>query len=74
MSFEKLKELVQSHFDFQISLEAPYKLCDFKPAYGDIFKDYAEKYDFWGHCDFDMIFGNLRKFFNEDKLEKYDKV
>ena len=27
MSFEKLKELVQSHFDFQISLEAPYKLC-----------------------------------------------
>lgn len=74
MSFEKLKELVQSHFDFQISLEAPYKLCDFKPAYGDIFKDYAEKYDFWGHCDFDMIFGNLRKFFNEDKLEKYDRI
>ena len=74
MSFEKLKELVQSHFDFQISLEAPYKLCDFRPAYGDIFKDYAEKYDFWGHCDFDMIFGNLRKFFNEDKLEKYDRI
>jgi len=36
-----------------------YKLCDFKPAYGDIFKNYTGGYDYFGFGDVDVIYGNL---------------
>lgn len=73
-TFENIKNYIQSKFDFKISLDKPYKLCDYKPTYGYIFSDYLSKFDFWGHCDLDVIFGNLRKFLPEDILEKYDKI
>ena len=73
-TFEDIKNCIQSKFDFEIALDRPYKLCDYKPTYGYIFSDYLSKFDFWGHCDLDVIFGNLRKFLPEDVLEKYDKI
>ena len=74
MSFENLREKIQSYFNFKISLDKPFKLCDFRPAYGVIFKQYINKYDFWGHCDFDCIYGNLRNFLPENVLEKNDRI
>lgn len=73
-TFDEIKEEIQSKFNFKITLNTPYKLCDYKPAYGYIFEEYTSKYDFWGYCDFDMIFGDLRHFLTEDVLEKYDKI
>ena len=72
--FKKIKELIQSKFDFEITLNASYKLCDYKPAYGYIFEEYIKEYDFWGYCDFDMIFGDIRKFITDEILKKYDKI
>lgn len=74
MSFIEFKNIVQSKFEFNISLERPYKICDFKPAFGIICEDYIVDYDFWGYCDFDMIFGDLRKYFNDELLYSYDKI
>jgi len=74
MTFSELKEKIQSKFDFKIGLEKPYKLCDFRPAYGYIFEDYLKGYDFWGYCDTDIIFGDIRKFYSEEVLNKYDKI
>lgn len=71
-TFEEMKNYIQNKFDFNISLDKPYKLCDFKPAYGYIFQDYIKEYDFWGHCDVDMIWGDMRKFITDDLLEKYE--
>lgn len=34
MTFDELKELIQSKFDFEIKIIEPHKLCDYKPAYG----------------------------------------
>lgn len=73
-SFQDIRKKVQSCFDFKISLNTPYKLCDLKPAYGYIFQQYIEGYDHWGYCDFDMIFGNLRDFLTDSKLERYEKI
>ena len=73
-TFEEIRNQIQSKFDFRITLEKPYKLCDFKPAYGYIFNKYLKGYDFWGHCDLDVIFGNLRKFLPEEILKEYDKI
>ena len=75
IEFEELAKFIQSKFDFKISLNNPYKLCDFKPTYGYIFDKYIKDYDFWGYCDMsDTIFGNIRKFITEDILEGNDKI
>ena len=76
MTFEELREKIQLKFDFNIILETPYKLCDFKPAYGYIFEEYIpkEKYMFWGHCDLDTIMGNFNDFITDDILKTYDKI
>ena len=73
-TFNEIKEKIQSKFEFKITLNTPYKLCDYKPAYGYIFEEYIEEYDFWGYCDFDMIFGDIRKFLTDEILQQYDKI
>lgn len=75
MTFEELKIYIQTKYDFPINLNAPYKLCDFKPAYGEIFQEFISPYDYWGHCDVDLIWGNIRKFLTDDLLNAgYDKL
>lgn len=73
MSFQELKNIVVSKFGESISLEQPYKLCDFKPMYGVIFQKYLNGFDYWGHCDMDLVFGDLQHFFEYYHLEKFDK-
>ena len=58
----------------ELSLESPYKLCDYKVMYGVIFDVWLKGYDFWGYCDLDMIFGDLRGFFSDEMLDRYDKL
>ncbi|SHJ28771.1 DUF6625 family protein [Pseudobutyrivibrio xylanivorans] len=74
MTFDEMRELAQSKFDFPIVLNQPYKLCDYKPAYGLIFEDYIKEYRFWGHCDVDTIMGNLGRFIDDKMLDEYDKI
>lgn len=72
--YNTLKNKIASKFDFEVNLERPHKLCDFKPAYGYIFSEYIKDYEFWGHCDLDCIFGDLKKYITRDILENYDKI
>ena len=71
MDFEQFKNIIQSKFEFQISIPTPYKLCDFKTAYGYIFEDYLEESEYFGVCDMDVIFGNLSKYMPKTE---YDKI
>ena len=75
VSFSDFRSKVQSLFDFKISLSNPYKLCDYKPTFGYIFADIINKnhYQWWGHCDLDVIFGDLCSFLPDD-IEKYGKI
>ena len=73
-SFEEIKKLFVSKFDFKIALDTPYKFCDFKPTYGYVFEEYLKDYLFWGHCDIDTIMGDLSQFLTEDFLSQYDKI
>ena len=72
-TFMRLREKIQSLYDFKVSLEAPYRFCNFKPAYGDIFQEYTIGYDFWGFSDCDMLFGDIMKFIPSD-WSCYDKI
>ena len=58
--FDALAKRIRDFFDFEVSLEQPYKLCDFRPAFGEIFAEELDGYDFWGHSDLDVIFGRIR--------------
>lgn len=69
-----IEELIKCHVDPICNLNSPYKLCDYRPAYGLIFKDYIENYDFWGHCDTDLILGNIRKFLPDMIFNEYDRI
>lgn len=73
-SFKNVQNLIQSKFEFPVSIERPYKLCDYRPAYGYIFSEYIKEYDFWGHIDLDVIWGDLKKYFTENLLEKYEII
>lgn len=72
--FKQFKEEISSKFNFPISLDRPYKLCDYRPLYGYMFAEYLEGFTHWGHCDTDVIMGNLGKFINDDLLDSYDKI
>lgn len=74
MSFEEFRDIIQRKFPFEISLKRPYKLCDYKPVYGYALEKYLKQYRFWGHCDIDLIFGDIRKFVTEEILDAYDKI
>lgn len=72
-TFQDIRQRIQSHFDFEICLPKPYKICDYKPAYGYIFQDLIRNYEFWGHCDTDLIFGDLSNYFTNEVLNSYDR-
>lgn len=74
LSFEEFRVRCQKKYDFNISMQVPYDICDYVPAFGDIFSEELKAYDFWGHCDIDLIFGNIRNFLPETILSKYDKI
>ena len=59
--FEDVAKRIRANFNFEISLERPYKLCEYRPAFGEIFRDELAGYDFWGHSDLDVLFGRIRE-------------
>lgn len=74
MTLEDMKKLADKKLGLNTALRKPYKCCDFKAVYGTIFEDLIKDYDFWGHCDFDLIFGKIDSFITDKILDKYDKI
>ena len=73
-TFEECKNRIQLLFDFPVSLPAPYKLCDYKPVYHNVFIDEVAKYDFWGFGDLDLVYGDIRHFFTPEVLDRYSVI
>ncbi len=73
-TFDKLvEEACGLNPDNYIDGEAPHKnLTDFYPAYGDIFKDYIKGYDYWGHTNWDCVYGRLGHFLPDSVLAECD--
>ena len=73
-SISFVSDLASKKLKFKVKITKPYKFCDLRPAYGLVFEDYLETYDFWGHCDIDIVFGNIRKFITNDMLTRNDII
>jgi len=74
MSMDEFKILVFQKTGIQPIINEPYKLCDFKPAYGHLFSDYIISYDYWGYCDTDILIGDLDYFLSKKLNKKYDVI
>ena len=73
-TFEQYVSRIQHFFDFQVACKHSYKLCDYKPVYGEVFEEITRGYDFWGYCDMDMVFGNIRNFLTTELLNTHEKI
>lgn len=62
LSFDRFRELAAKKLGRSVRMDTPYKICDYKVMYGIILEDYLKGYDYWAHCDMDLIFGDLRSF------------
>jgi hypothetical protein len=51
-----------------------HKLCDFKPFYSSIFSEELKPYRWWGHCDIDLMFGDLAPWLDQRLSSAYDVV
>lgn len=74
MTLDEMKKIAENKLGFSISMETPYKLCDYKPSYGFLFEEYIKDYEYWGHCDCDLIFGNLNEMLTPLLEKGYDKL
>ncbi len=71
---EEINRKASQKLGFTTNIREAYKLCDFKPAYGYLFPELVKGYDFWGHGDIDVIFGDIRQFISDEVLENHELV
>lgn len=74
ITISDFNKLASKKLNLNINIKNSYKLCDFKVAYGKIFEDYLRNYTFFGYCDIDLVFGNIRKYITNDILDRFDKI
>lgn len=48
------------------------KLCDYRPALGEMYADEVADFDFWGHTDLDCVYGPLWEYVTDDLLAETD--
>lgn len=73
-SLQEIRTMASNKLGYGVNMDSPYKLCDYKPALGFIFSEYIDDYDFWGHSDIDIIFGDIRSFITEEVLDNFDFI
>lgn len=69
-TYTKYCALVSNRLGISFEPANPYKLCDIKPALGLIHEEELSEYDFWAFGDLDLVYGNLRKYFTEQRLNE----
>jgi hypothetical protein len=45
-----------------VSPKYPFKVCDFRPAFGEIFHEHICDYEFWAFGDIDLVYGDVAAF------------
>lgn len=48
------------------------KVHDYRAAFGELFEEELAGYDFWGHTDFDCVYGRLGQFVTDELLAEVD--
>jgi len=73
MSIKDFQALAETTLKTKCLIQTGRKLADFRPAFGLMFAQYVKRYDYWGVCDSDVVFGNLREVFTDKWAASFDK-
>lgn len=73
-SMKQMNKYISDKLGLNITVKKGYKYCDIRPAFGHVFKTYLKKYDFWGHTDLDVLFGDIRSFMTDNLLKNHDVI
>lgn len=71
-TFADYKAFLAGALGVPVEATDPYKLCDFKPALAYVHRELVGGYDFVGFGDLDVIYGDLRAFFDAETLDRHD--
>ncbi len=72
MSFQEYIDLANRRIDANFNPINAYKLCDLRPLYAKIHYDIIKDYDFYGWTDLDLLLGDIRSFYTDELLSKYN--
>lgn len=61
----EFNQFISNQLGIKTNIKNHYKICDFKPAFGDIFQEYISPFRYWAYCDTDVILGDLDVFLDE---------
>ncbi|KRM20121.1 hypothetical protein FC40_GL000361 [Ligilactobacillus hayakitensis DSM 18933 = JCM 14209] len=74
MNLSDVKYRIESILKYTVKLKEAYKICDFKPSFGEIFSDYLEDAEWWGYIDPDVILGDINSFIDSVDFDMYERV
>lgn len=72
MRLDEYAQLASLKIGIPIELKSSYKICDLRPFFGVIHEEHIKGYDFYGHGDVDLLFGDVRSFYSNETLHEYD--
>jgi len=74
MTLGEFAERVSTATGARFAPTEAYKLCDIKPMLGHAFEAETVGYRSWGYSDMDVVFGDIRRFYDDDLLERYAAI
>ncbi|MCO6401124.1 MAG: glycosyltransferase [Verrucomicrobia bacterium] len=76
MTLERYNARASEVLGYRVNVQPTflYKLCDLKVMIGRILEAELRGYDFWGSCDLDVLWGNVRGFVTDELLAEHDVI
>jgi hypothetical protein len=59
MTFDELRELATERLGTPVRLHRTRNICDLKPAYGMVFQEFTQGYEYWAFGDEDVLYGDV---------------
>jgi Family of unknown function (DUF6625) len=72
IGFEDYTAVVSEELGIRFRPPEPYKLCEVRPALPYVHRNLVAGYDFVGTGDLDVIYGDIRSFYDDELLANYD--
>jgi hypothetical protein len=72
ISKSSILDRIRKSTGLEIHAITGHKLCDFRPFYPLMFERELRGYNWWGHCDIDLMFGDLSRWIKNYLNPVYD--
>lgn len=74
MKLSEFNDLATLKTGVKTQIQNGAKVCDFRPALGEILSEICAPYEFWAYTELDIFFGKLDNFITEKVLDSYDFI